>query len=162
MVKKIAYSSMLLAISLIFSYVENCIPIQIGIPGVKLGLANLVVLTGMYYLDNKNVFLILISRIIICGFMFGNLFSIIYSLAGGLLSFLVMQIMKNICKISIVNVSIFGGISHNVGQMIIAAIILNNSSIAYYLPVLIIAGIISGFLVGIIGKEVQYIFNKRM
>lgn len=160
MSKRIAYASMLLAIGMIFSYIESIIPIQIGIPGVKLGLANLVILTGLYYLDTLQILLILTSRIILSGFMFGNLFSIIYSLSGGLLSFLIMYLVKNKLGLSMLNVSMIGGISHNIGQILVAIVVVKTIAIAYYLPILIVSGFCSGLIVGIIGKRIRVLLLK--
>ena len=92
--KKLANMAMLVALAMIFSYVESLIPINFGIPGMKLGVANLVTVTGMYFLEFPEVFLVVVMRILLTGFLFGNGMSIVYSLAGGILSFLVMALMK--------------------------------------------------------------------
>lgn len=94
--KKLANMAMLVALAMIFSYVESLIPINFGIPGMKLGVANLVTVTGMYFLEFPEVFLVVVMRILLTGFLFGNGMSIVYSLAGGILSFLVMALMKRL------------------------------------------------------------------
>ena len=94
--RKLANMAMLVALAMIFSYVESLIPINFGIPGMKLGVANLVTVTGLYFLELPEVFLVVVMRILLTGFLFGNGMSIIYSLAGGILSFLVMALMKRL------------------------------------------------------------------
>ena len=114
--KKLANMAMLVALAMIFSYVESLIPINFGIPGMKLGVANLVTVTGLYFLELPEVFLVVVMRILLTGFLFGNGMSIVYSLAGGILSFLVMALMKRLKGFSVAGVSIAGGVSHNILQ----------------------------------------------
>ena len=155
MAKKIAYSSILVALALILSYVEALIPINFGIPGVKLGLANLVIVIGLYFLNTSQVFIILITRIILVSFLFGNMSAMLYSLAGGIVSFAVMFMIKKINGFSIVGVSMAGGVAHNIGQLIVAALVVENLKLIYYLPVLMIAGTLTGMLIGIIAQQVR-------
>lgn len=152
--KKVATCGMLVALAFIFSYVEMLIPFSFGIPGIKLGLANLVVLSCIYLIQPGEVLIILLSRIFLAGFLFGNMSTIIYSLAGGILSFIIMLTVKKIDKFSIIGVSILGGISHNIGQIIVAVIAVSNLKIAFILPVLLLSGSVTGALVGIISKSV--------
>ena len=126
MSKKIAYLAMLIALAMIFSYVEALIPINFGIPGVKLGIANIVILVGLYVLEPKDVLVISVIRIVLVGILFGNVMSITYSLAGGLFSFLMMWLIKKIKGFSIVGVSIAGGVSHNIGQLAVAILVIEN------------------------------------
>lgn len=151
---KIAYGAMLVALAMIFSYVESLIPISIGIPGIKLGVANLVTVLGIFFLRPCEVLTVVIMRIILVGFMFGNGVSIIYSLAGGLLSLTVMLIIKKTDKFSMVSVSVAGGISHNIGQLLAAAIVLKSTVVGYYLPPLLVAGTLTGLLIGIVAQKV--------
>ena len=160
--KKIAFCGMLTALAMIFSYVEALVPISIGIPGIKLGLANLVVLTALYYMRPHEVLLVSAARILLMGVLFGNGMSVIYSLAGGLLSFLVMLILIKAGGFSMIGVSIAGAVSHNTGQILAAAFVLQSFSVFYYLPVLIIAGIITGFLIGILSKRISDILGNRL
>ncbi len=152
--RKVSYGAMLVALAMVFSYVESIIPINFGIPGIKPGIANLVTVTGLYFLTPCEVFIVLVMRIVLTGFMFGNGMSIIYSLAGGILSFIIMYILKKIKGFSIVGVSIAGGVSHNAGQIMVAALVVQNIKIVYYLPVLLIAGTITGLLIGIISMRI--------
>ncbi|MCI7491845.1 MAG: Gx transporter family protein [Lachnobacterium sp.] len=161
MKNKIAYWGVFLALALVCSYVESLIPISFGIPGVKLGLTNIVVILMLYTIGAKDAILISVLRIILAGFMFGNAFSIIYSLAGGILSFVVMLLLKNTGKLKILSISTAGGISHNVGQLIVAALVVENYNILFYVPVLIIAGIITGFLIGLLAGEIVLRIGNR-
>ena len=141
------------ALALIFSYVELLIPINFGIPGAKLGLANLVIVIVLYKTDWKEALLLSVLRIILAGFLFGNLFGILYSLAGGILSLAVMTLLKKTGAFSVIGVSMAGGVSHNVGQLIIAMLVVETYAVGYYLPVLLITGLITGTLIGIAGRE---------
>ena len=151
--KKIANMAMLVVLAMIFSYVESLIPINFGVPGMKLGIANLVTVTGIYFLALPEILLVVVMRVLLIGFMFGNGMSIIYSLAGGILSVLVMTLLKKAKGFSEVGVSIAGGIAHNIGQLIVAAIVVENMKLVYYLPALLIAGTITGCLFGMLSKK---------
>ncbi len=149
MKSKVAYFGVLTALALIFSYVETLIPIQFGIPGVKLGLANLIIVIALYRMKLSEAYLLSIVRVLLAGFIFGNYFSIIYSLAGGLLSLTVMALLRKKGGFSVIGVSIAGGVFHNIGQLIIASVIVETFSVMYYVPVLLIAGLVTGLLIGI-------------
>ena len=150
---RVAVFGVFTALALIFSYVELLIPINFGIPGAKLGLANLVIIIVLYKTDWKEALLLSVVRIVLAGFMFGNLFGILYSLAGGILSLAVMALLKRSGAFSIIGVSMAGGVSHNVGQLIMAMLVVETYAVGYYLPVLLIAGLITGTLIGIAGRE---------
>ena len=156
MARKVSYAAMLVALAMIFSYVEALIPISFGIPGIKLGLANLVVVLGLFFLKPPQVFWVLVVRIVLSSFMFGSLFSMIYSLAGGVLSFCVMLILKKMNKgFSIIGISMAGGVSHNIGQLVVAACVVKNMHVFLYMPVLLVAGMMAGMLTGILGQRLQ-------
>ena len=159
--RKLANMAMLVALAMIFSYVESLIPINFGIPGMKLGVANLVTVTGLYFLELLEVFLVVVMRILLTGFLFGNGMSIIYSLAGGILSFLVMALMKRLKGFSVAGGSIAGGVSHNIGQIIVASIVVENLKLVYYLPALLIAGTVTGFVMGMISKKLLPIVKRE-
>ena len=142
------------ALAMIFGYVEAILPISVGIPGVKLGLANIVVLFALYYLKPSEAFLINIVRIILVSFMFGNLSVMLYSLAGGVLSFCAMLLFKKSGKFSVYGVSVAGGVFHNVGQLLVAMLVLETMSLVYYGPVLLISGVVTGLVIGIVSSEV--------
>jgi len=146
---KVAYFGVFTALALIFSYVETLIPIQFGIPGVKLGLANLIIVIALYRMKLSEAYLLSIVRVLLAGFIFGNYFSIIYSLAGGILSLTVMALLRKKGGFSVIGVSIAGGVFHNIGQLIVASVIVETFSVMYYVPVLLIAGLVTGLLIGI-------------
>lgn len=152
--KKIAYLGLFAAVAIIFGYVESLIPFFAGIPGIKLGLANLAVLFILEKYTWKEASVVSIVRIFVIGFLFGNLFSILYSLAGAALSLTVMTIMKKKSGVSILGISVAGGVSHNVGQLIVAAIIVENTSLLYYAPALLISGVVTGLIIGMLTREV--------
>ncbi|MBQ5430824.1 MAG: Gx transporter family protein [Lachnospiraceae bacterium] len=144
-----------LALALIFSYVESLIPFYFGVPGMKLGLTNAVVVILLYLYGPRDSFLVSVLRILLAGFMFGNAFSILYSLAGGVLSFLVMLLLVQTKFCKMIAVSVAGGLSHNLGQLLLAAVLVKNYNILFYLPVLMVAGIITGLLIGIIASAIH-------
>lgn len=154
MKQKAAYFGVFTALALIFSYVETLIPVNFGIPGAKLGLANLISVIFLYKTNWREALLLSVVRIVLSGFIFGNLFAILYSLAGGILSLAVMALLQKSGKFSVIGVSIAGGASHNVGQLIVAMIVVETYQVGYYLPVLLVAGVITGALIGIISSQV--------
>ncbi|MFR8767277.1 Gx transporter family protein [Eubacterium sp.] len=158
--KRIANMAMLVALAIIFSYVEFLIPINLGIPGIKLGLANLVIVIALYTLELGDVWIISILRILIIGFMFGSGMSIIYSLAGAVVSLIVMTLMKKINGFSIMGISMIGAVAHNMGQIVVAMFVVENTSILYYVPALLIAGLITGGIMGIVSKRVLTVIKK--
>lgn len=160
--KRIARMGLLTSLALIAGYIEFLIPIPIGIPGVKLGLANLVIVWALYALTPAEALAVNVMRILLSGFLFGNLSMILYSLAGASLSFLCMYLAKKRDVFSVMGISIIGGVSHNVGQLIVAMLALETVSLAYYGPVLLLAGLITGFLIGIVSGEVLKRVPGRM
>lgn len=160
MKKRIAYLGLMLAFALILSYVESLIPFFSGIPGVKLGLANLVTLLCLYFFPVKYAFLIATARVLTAGFLFGSMFSILYSLAGAYFSFFVMLFAKKVLKFGILGVSILGGIFHNVGQLLVAVLIVENYRIAYLLPYLLLSGILTGAAIGLAGNSLILYLKK--
>lgn len=155
MKSKAAYLGVFAALAMIFGYLESLIPLLIGIPGIKLGLANLLVVVAMYKLGNREAFTISVIRIVLSGFLFGNLFAIIYSLAGGILSFAVMSILKKRESFSVFGISMAGGVFHNIGQILVAMYIVETFSVAYYIPVLMIAGVLTGLVIGVAANEIM-------
>lgn len=149
-----AYFGIFLSLALILSYIETLIPINFGIPGAKIGLTNLIIIIVLYKAGVKQAFVLSVCRIILAGFIFGNLFSIIYSLSGAVLSLLVMTLIKNSGKFSIVGISIAGGVFHNIGQLVIAMIIVETYQVGYYFPVLLISGTAAGAAIGITAHEI--------
>lgn len=155
-----ALLGMLLALALLCSYIETLIPISFGIPGIKLGLANFVVLITMYLIGAKEALAVSVARILLSGFLFGNFFAVVYSLAGGVLSFCVMLLLKQAWKCNIITISVAGGIFHNLGQLLVAALVVENANLLYYFSVLFAAGLLTGALIGIISREVLLRLGK--
>ena len=152
--KKTAFCGLVLALALIAGYVENLVPVAVAIPGIKLGAANSVILILLYMVGVKEAFLVNISRVLLSGFLFGSMSSILFSLSGAVLSLFVMTLIKKTDRFSINGVSMAGGVFHNIGQLAMAALVLETTAVCYYLPVLIITGSITGFLIGVLSGEI--------
>ena len=148
--KKVAFYGLFLALALVASYLERLIPINLGIPGVKMGLANIVTMVMLYCVGWKAAVLISLVRILLSGILFGSGFAMVYSAAGAALSILVMILLKKTNLFGCLGVSVAGGVFHNVGQILVAIAVLETTSLGYYLPVLIISGLAAGILVGIL------------
>lgn len=158
-VKKLCLISVLCAISIILNYIEMLFPIYLGIPGAKLGLANIVTLTILICIGFKEAIAVMFLRIFIIGITFTNFYMMLYSLSGGLLSIFIMIIMLRSHLFSHVVVSIMGGIFHNIGQLIVAFIFFSSASFIYYLPYLILLGLIAGAMVGVIAHLIYKKIN---
>lgn len=154
MKNKVAVFGVFTSLALILSYVELLIPINFGIPGMKLGLTNLLVVILLYKGCPRDALLLSVIRILLSGLIFGNMFSIFYSLGGGLLSLAVMVFLKKTGQFTVAGISIGGGASHNVGQLLVAMFVVQTYQVGYYLPVLLIAGVITGAVIGILSAEV--------
>lgn len=148
--KKIAKMGMLVAVAFVLSYIEAMLPLNLGVPGIKAGLSNIVTVFSLYYFSPGMALGIAITRIVLCGLAFGSMSGLLYSLAGGILSFIVMVILKKTRKFSVYGVSVAGGVFHNIGQILVAIAVLQNKMVAYYLPFLLVAGVIAGVVVGIL------------
>ena len=162
MAKRVAMAGIFVSLALIFSYVESLIPFNFGIPGIKLGLANVVIVTGLYLMKLPDVCLISMIRIFVSGLLFGNMMSLIYSLSGGILSLIVMLLLKRTNKFSVIGVSISGAVCHNIGQIAAAIIVTGVPVIVYYLPVLMVVGIITGAVMGIIASRILAILTRSI
>lgn len=143
---------MFIALSLIFSYVESLIPVPLVVPGAKLGLPNALILLVLYAYGAREAAVVNVARICLAGFLFGNLFSIVYSLAGAVFSFAAMLLAKRVKVFSMKAVSILGGVFHNVGQILVAAFLVSGMSVMAYLPMLLVAGVVTGFCNGILAE----------
>ena len=156
--KKIALGGILTALAMIFSYIESLIPIPLPVPlpvpGVKLGIANIAIISVLYLLGSGQALLVNLLRITLTAVLFGNFNSFLFSMAGGMLSLLVMVILKKSGHFSIVGVSVAGGVFHNVGQITAAVFLMDTTAIYYYLPVLLIFGIVTGIIIGLMGGYV--------
>lgn len=149
--QKMIFISILVAQALVLYFVESMIPVPFITPGAKLGLANIITVVSLYSLSLTETFVVVILRIILSTLMSGSVSAFLYSLSGGMLSLAAMYIAKRLGgkNISVVGVSIVGSVFHNIGQILMAALIIHNIKIAYYLPFLLIAGIGTGIFVGL-------------
>lgn len=152
MKRKTALLGRFSALAIILGYIELLIPS--GIPGVKSGLANLAVLFLLMRYSWREAALVSVIRIMVIGFLFTNAFSILYSLAGAFLSLLAMALLKRCPRFSIFGISMAGGIAHNIGQLLLALAIVENTGILYYAPVLLLSGVLTGLLVGWLTSEI--------
>lgn len=146
--KDLVLCGLLTAVAFVLGYVESLLPFSVGIPGVKIGLANIVTLYALYRLGMRRALGILLARILLSVITFGSMSALLYSLGGGLLSILVMQLFKKCDKFSVIGVGIAGGVVHNVGQVTVASLMLGNALYGY-LPVLLVSGSIAGAVVGV-------------
>lgn len=156
MTRRTAQLGFFLALALILAYVESLIPFSFGIPGIKLGLPNLVVVLLLYGADKSNVrdaLTVNILRIVLSGFLFSNLYTILYSLAGAAFSFIAMLIGRRMRCFSVVGVSVLGGVFHNIGQIVVAAFVVETVYVGYYAPALIAVGTVTGAVLGIVAME---------
>lgn len=145
----VAHIALMASLALIFSYVEAIIPYNPGIPGIKLGIANIVTLIALYKFGWKDAAAVSAIRIMIAGLLFNGLFGMLYALAGAIVSFIGMILLKRTNLFSIVGVSMAGGVLHNVGQLLVASFIIEDARMFFYFPVLLFSGIISGIAIGI-------------
>ena len=148
--RRLALSAMLAALALIFSYVEAMIPIPVPVPGIKLGIANLVIVMAIYKLGFRYAFTINCVRIVIAGLLFSGVFGMFYSFAGGILSILIMYLLYKTGWFSMVGVSMAGGVAHNLGQLITACLIVSNVRLMSYFSILLFSGLFSGIAVGVL------------
>lgn len=149
--QKTAMCGVLIALAMVLSYIEVLLPLNFGVPGIKPGLANLVVFLALCQMGAWTAFLVSVTRVILAGITFGSLSSMIYSMTGAVASFLVMYFAKKKDLLPETGVSIAGGISHNLAQLAVAALVLENAAVFAYLPVLLLSGMATGALIGILG-----------
>ncbi len=148
--KNIAYTGLLIALAFVLSYIESLFPISSGVPGAKIGLANIVTLAAIYLLGYKRALGISLVRVLLVAITFGNFAMMMYSLAGALLSFVMMFLAKQSGKFSITGVSVVGGVFHNFGQILVAMVLLDSKELILYFPVLMGVGTVSGVVIGIL------------
>jgi heptaprenyl diphosphate synthase len=160
--RKMVFIALLVAQAIVLNIIERMIPVPFITPGAKLGLANIITVVAIYMLTLKDTFAIVVLRVIMASLLVGNMTGFFYSLSGGVLSLLAMYIAYKIGRngISIIGISIIGAVFHNIGQVIIAAIVIQNIKITTYLPVLLIAGIGTGIFVGLTAKQLIVYLKK--
>ena len=202
--KKTVELGFYLALALILAYVESLIPFSFGIPGIKLGLPNLIVLLLLYrgnanqsntdqrsgmsqremqqraiqqtglqqkgiyqinadqnIMNQRDAILVNVMRIVLSGFLFSNLYTILYALAGALFSFAAMLLGRRFRCFSMIGVSVLGGVFHNIGQIIVAMLVVETFYVGYYIPFLILSGTVTGAVLGIVGMELMPYIQKR-
>ena len=151
--QKLTLCGVLTALAMIFGYIESVISVPLPVPGIKVGLPNIAIITILYVVGIKAVAVNLI-RITLTAVLFGNLNSFLFSMSGAVLSMIIMIILKKIQFFSSVGVSVAGGVLHNIGQIIAAVFIMGSGAIVYYLPVLMITGTVTGAVIGIVSAMV--------
>lgn len=154
-IKNLTMATLLTTIAMIFSYIEFLIPFNLGIPGIKLGLANIVIIVTLYCIGTKYAFAVNVMRVLISGLLFSGMFGCMYAMAGALLSLSVMAFLKKTGLFSVVGISVAGGITHNLAQILTAAFVVSNLNIFGYFPLLIFSGLICGFINGLISHSVM-------
>jgi heptaprenyl diphosphate synthase len=148
--KKLAVYGLLVALAMILSYVEALIPLSFAVPGIKMGLPNIVVLFALYKIGFREAATISLVRVMLSSILFGNMFTLVYSASGAVLSLLVMYLLRRSGKFSTAAVSVAGGVAHNVGQIIVAIFVLETAGLIYYLPALCVSGVVAGLLIGFV------------
>lgn len=146
---------LLIAIAIVLSYFEQFIPVNFGVPGIKLGLANVVTLLALGLYKNNRVYVLILLRVTIAALLMGRVMSLWYSMSGGLLSGTAMMVMYHIMKdkVSIVGISVFGAIFHNIGQMMAVTIVTGSAYVALtYFPLLMVSGVITGIFIGLVAR----------
>ena len=148
--KKVAFLGLSIGLAMILSFVESQIPALIAIPGMKVGLPNLAIVFLLYRIGWKESVIVSIIRVLLVSMLFGNVQSMLFSIAGAVLSLTGMILLKKTNWFSCITVSIVGGILHNVGQIIAAVLWTQTAQIVFYLPFLLISGIVAGAIIGLV------------
>lgn len=151
--ERVARGAVLVALGLALAAVERVIPLPIQLPGVKLGLANLVVLVALYLEGAGAALTVAVLRVALAGALFGSGISILYALSGSLAAFAVMAMLWRSGRLGVEGVSIAGGVAHNLMQLAVAALVVRTANLAWYLPVLLGSGALTGLLNGVVGRQ---------
>ena len=145
-IQALALSALLMAVMLALGYVESLLPT--GVPGIKLGLSNSVLIFAIYTLGVPTAFLLMIGKVLLSGFLFSGVNAMLYAFAGGLLSMLVMSLLYRLKTFHIVTIAMAGAVMHNVGQVALAMLMLETDKLFYYMAVLMLVGLVTGFVTG--------------
>lgn len=159
--KQMTQLGLLLSASLVLGYLESLLPVMIAVPGVKLGLANIVTMLVLYHIGGKQAFFIMLLRVVIAGFLYSGVTGIMYGFVGGIFCIAVMVCLRHIPVFSVLGVSMAGAVFHNAGQIMVAAIVMDNAGIIYYLPALCISGVLSGLVVGYLSYLLIQLYSKN-
>ena len=154
--KKVAYTGLLCTLAMIFGYIESLFPLSVAIPGIKLGLSNLVLLVCLYQ-SIPLAWGVMVIKVIVSSLLFSGMSAFFYSLSGGVFSLLVMSVLVKSKKFSTISVSIAGGVFHNLGQLLAAVFLLNSIHVSYLLPFLLLAGAGAG---AVLGSVCQLLFKR--
>lgn len=154
MLKRTVMIAIFAAVAVVLSIIESMVPMPFAVPGAKLGLANIMVLTCLYFLSGKDTFMLIILKTILTAFIFGTFSSFLFSFFGAIFSFAIMYVLMRLGRnsFSLIGISIAGGIAHNLGQLTAAMIVFKTSKIFYYLPALMLTGIVTGIFIGLAVK----------
>lgn len=152
--RRIAQIGVLVSLAMVLSYLESLFPVFLAVPGIRIGLANIAIVFALYHLGFRAALGISVVRVVLSALLFGSVISMSYSLCGALISLAMMAILKRSGLFGTVAVSVVGGVSHNLGQIAVACLILQTEAIAYYIPVLILSGVVSGVVIGIVSAVV--------
>ena len=153
--RRVALSGLLIAMMLVLGYVESLLPTVSGIPGIKLGLSNGVLIFAVYMLDVPTAWILMVFKVLLSGLLFGGVNTILYAMAGGVLSMLMMTLLSRARGIHPVTVSAAGGVMHNVGQVIVAMLLFHTNQLLYYMAVLAAVGMACGALTGVCASTVM-------
>ena len=163
--KKLALNSILISLAVVLSYIERFIPLDliIPVPGIKLGLANIVTMFALFFMGLTSAVAVTVLRCILASFLFGGMSSLLYSLAGAFMALMVMTVLKTGYNkvFSILGISMGGATAHNTGQILMASLMMRNAAIFAYLPVLLMTGLVTGLLTAIIAVNLFSIVEKN-
>lgn len=162
MAKRVAFLGMFTALGLILGWLESLLPVFPFAPGVKIGLANIITLLVLFRFSWKEAASVNILRIGLSSILFGNISVFLYSLSGTVLSLVIMGLLKKTDKFSVVGVSVSGGVMHNIGQILMAALLMENRIILYYIPILVVSGVVAGVLTGLTGAVLHKHLPKEI
>ena len=146
--QKLTTFALLTALAMVLAWLESMVPLAVAVPGVKLGLPNLVVIFALYRLGAREAWVISLARVLLVSFTFGNAYAFLYSLAGAVCSMLLMQLLRATGRFGVTGVSVAGGVGHNIAQIAVATVVLETGALAAYLPVLLAAGTVAGCAIG--------------
>ena len=158
--KDIALSGLLVALMLLLGFIETLIPFPSIVPGIKIGLSNSVLLYALYIFGNRRTFLLMVLKVVLSGLLFGGVSAMMYSLAGGILSVLVMILMRKIPQMGIVGVSVSGAVAHSAGQVLMAMLVLQTDKLFYYMAFLSAISVATGLATGILAGMVLRSLSK--
>lgn len=150
-VQRTALCGLLTAMMLVLGFIESLIPVAAGVPGIKLGLSNGVLIFALYILDAPTAFVLMIVKVVLSGLLFGGVSAMLYAMAGGVLSMLTMMLLKKF-NFHMVVISMFGAVMHNVGQVVMAMLVLQTPKLMYYMAILMLVGLATGAVTGIAAK----------